>query len=172
MKSKISIEYPFTDEYDCAYKVSSQGRNTIVLYKTGTGKRTSISYAKYLLSVHICRWITREEHVDHINNDRADDRVENLQIISLAENIQKQAAVVGCAMVEYECPVCGRIFSLKRKASHYGSKKGNKAVTCSRQCGGKSTSMNLPVSIIEIRQYNWYDEHHYTEQISGKAYFR
>jgi len=169
MKSKIEIEYPFTDIYDYAYKVTSQGRNTIVLYKTGAQERTSISYAKYLMSVHLKRWLTKDEHVDHINNDKLDDRIENYQILSLADNNRKQASLIGCAMVQYKCPVCSQIFSVKRKNSHFVGRKNQVSITCSRSCGGKAGASKA--GIIMLREYNWYDEHHYTEQPGRVAYF-
>lgn len=167
MKSKIDISYPFTDMYDCAYKVSSQGRNTIVLYSTVTRQRTSISYARYLMSVHLKRLLQDFEQVDHINNDRADDRIENLQILKVLENNRKQASTNGCKMVEYKCPVCGVHFSVKYSKSHFIL--GNKSMTCSRKCGGKSSWFEVPIQIV-VREYNWYDEHHFNEQVGRSRY--
>jgi hypothetical protein len=169
MKSKIKIEYPFTEIYDSAYKVSSQGRNTVVLYKTGTQERTSISYAKYLMSVHLKRWLTKEEHIDHKNNNKLDDRIENYQILSLADNNKKQAALRGCSMIKYECPVCSRIFSVKLQNSHLVGRKNNTSITCSRACGAKASAYKT--GIIMLSEYNWYDEHHYTDTPKKAAYF-
>jgi hypothetical protein len=169
MKSKIEIEFPFTEIYDSAYKVSSQGRNTVVLYKTGTKERTSISYAKYLMSVHLKRWLTKEEHVDHKNNNKLDDRIENYQILSLADNNRKQAAVRGCRMVRYKCPICFKIFSVKRQNSHLVGRKNNKSIACSRSCSGKASACKA--GILMLGEYNWYDEHNYTEKPIAAAYF-
>jgi hypothetical protein len=169
MKSKIEIEYPFIEMYDSAYKVTSQGRNTIILYKTGTKERTSIRYAKYLMSIHLKRLLTKEEHVDHKNDNKLDDRIENYQILSLADNNRKQAALRGCAMVKYECSVCSKVFSIKRKNSHLVGKKHNISITCSRVCGGKASVSKA--GIIMLCEYNWYDEHSYNEQASNSAYF-
>lgn len=169
MKSKIEIEFPFTDKYDSAYKVTSQGRNSVVLYSTITKERTTISNAKYMMSVHLKRHLLKDEHVDHINNDKLDDRIDNFQILSLAENNRKQAALKGCAMVEYKCPICEKIFSVKRKNSHYVGKRSQTSITCSKSCGGKA-SFSKP-GIIELRQYNWYDEHPYNEQPTSTPYF-
>lgn len=162
MKSKIDIQYPFTTKYDCAYRVSSQGRNTVVLYKTVTKERTSISYAKYLMSIHLKRWLTKDEHVDHINNNKMDDRIDNYQILTLAENNQKQASLLGCQVVEYKCAACDNKFVVKRKYSHFVT--GNKSMTCSRSCGGKSSHFTTPIQNV-IREYNWYDEHHWSDQL-------
>lgn len=165
MKSKINIEFPFTTVYDSAYKVTSQGRNTVVLYSTVTKERTSISYAKYLMSVHLKRWLTNDEHVDHINNDKSDDRIENYQILTLAENNKKQASVIGCQVVEYKCAICGNKFVVKRKHSHFTIK--GKSMTCSRSCGGKASHLTTPIQNV-LREYNWYDEHHWSDQLGNE----
>ena len=167
MKSKIEIEYPFTEKYDCAYRVSSQGRNTVVLYKTKTRERTSISYAKYLMSIYLKRWLSKNEHVDHINNNKIDDRIENYQILSLAENNKKQASVKGCKVVEYKCPICGVNFSVRRNISHFVA--GEKTMTCSKKCGGKSKNFDKPIQIV-IREYDWYKENHWSKPIKKSRY--
>ena len=114
------------------------------------------------MSVHLKRWLTKDEHVDHINDDKSDDRIENYQILTLTENNQKQAALVGCKVVEYKCAVCDNKFVVKRKYSHYVI--GEKSMTCSRSCGGKASHFPSPVQIV-LREYNWYDEHHWSDRL-------
>jgi len=41
------------------------------------------------MEVHLGRYLTTVETVDHINNNQRDDRIENLQLLSLADNIKK-----------------------------------------------------------------------------------
>lgn len=52
-------------------------------------KRWSTSLARYMMSVHLGRLLSKEEQVDHINNDPTDDRIENFQLLSQLENIKK-----------------------------------------------------------------------------------
>lgn len=164
MKSKFDISFPFTDKYNCAYLVSSQGRNSVVLYNTDTKERTTISNAKYMMSVHLQRHLMHDEHVDHINDNKLDDRIDNFQILSLADNNRKQASLVGCSVIEYECPICSKHFVLKKKYSHYYKPYGS--LTCSRSCGGKASHFSEP-QIIVVREYNWYDENHWSHQIGS-----
>ena len=158
MKSKFEIEKPFTDRFDCAYKVSSQGRNTVVLYSTVTKKRLSVSYARYLMSVHLGRYLTEDEHVDHRNDIKDDDRIDNLQILTQEENTLKHTRLRGRQMVEYECPVCAKVFSRRRKDSHFKSYQNGKSVCCSRSCGARAGSKPPERPIRFLREYNWYDE--------------
>jgi predicted RNA-binding Zn-ribbon protein involved in translation (DUF1610 family) len=152
----IEIEFPFTQEFTSAYKVSSQGRNTVCLYNTTTKKRQSISFARYLMSVHLKRYLNKEEHVDHINNIKNDDRIENLQILSRRDNNIKMAkARGGKKMVEFKCPICGKLFSVRRSNTHLVT-TSKKAMTCSRECGGKSGKIKDEnfIKIIMLREYN------------------
>lgn len=158
MKSKFEIEKPFTDRFDCVYKVSSQGRNTAILYSTATKERLTISYARYLMSVHLKRYLTEDEHVDHRNDIKDDDRIDNLQILTLAENNMKKTRLRGRGMVEYECPVCEVIFSKQRKNSHFRKYVTSKSACCSRSCGAKAGANPPDRPIRFIREYNWYDE--------------
>jgi hypothetical protein len=46
------------------------------------------------MSVHLKRYLSVHETVDHINEDKTDDRLENLQILSTRDNIQKHAEFI------------------------------------------------------------------------------
>ena len=45
-----------------------------------------MQYARALMANKIGRLLTRSEHVHHINGDKMDDRIENLQILSPSEH--------------------------------------------------------------------------------------
>ena len=87
-----------------------------------------ISYAKYL-------WISNYGEipdgyeVDHINENRTDDRLENLQLLPSLENKRKYASLHKKEMVDCICPVCGKEFQLEKR-----NFKNNPC--CSRKCGG------------------------------------
>ena len=152
----IEILSPYNKEYNRAYLVNSQGRNTVCLYSTNTKSRHSISYARYLMATHLNRFLNDNEHVDHIDNDKSNDVLSNLQILSLAENNQKQAALKGKKMVRYKCPVCFSEFSLSRRLSHLVNNKKT-AATCSRSCGGKIGHMKLENKILFLNEYISYN---------------
>lgn len=128
---KIDLEFPFNDKWKKGYLViNKEPRRNVILYNSHTD-RTTISYARYLLSVSLGRILDRNEVVDHINNDKLDDRLDNYQILSPAANVRKSAK--GKTYREFVCPVCGTHFKLESRQSH----KANP--TCSRSCGGKKS---------------------------------
>jgi hypothetical protein len=93
-------------------------------------KQKCISYARYL-------WISTNGEipdgyeVDHINENRTDDRLENLQLLPSLENKMKYANLHKKRMVECTCSVCGKQFLYeKRNLSTHPNP------CCSRKCGG------------------------------------
>lgn len=70
------------------YQRNSDSR-FIAVFKYTNGSQTSISYARWLMQEHLERELTSDEHVDHINEDPTDDRIENLQVLTRVENTQK-----------------------------------------------------------------------------------
>lgn len=73
----------------------------------------SMSYAKYLYTSHYKVDIPNEDHVDHINGDKMDDRIENLQVISGHYNRVKD--IKPREMVLLKCPVCNTEFLYNKK---------------------------------------------------------
>ena len=109
-----------------------EGRNYIFLV-VDSKNRTTISYARYLMSVHLGRVLKKNEHVDHIDNDKTNDVIENLQILSPDENTKKSGT--GEMMVILKCPWCMETFE-KRRGKTFLSKGGTYSA-CSRSCSGK-----------------------------------
>lgn len=101
----------------------------VATLRTPEGKMTSMSYAKYLYtSYHKCD-IPKGEQIDHINSDKMDDRIENLQKVSWDFNNKKDKK--DSDMIEMECPVCkNKFLFLKRNLPTHPNP------CCSRKCGG------------------------------------
>ncbi len=136
MSNKIKLQYPFNTKWNSGYLViNSENRKHICLVNNESD-RTTTSYARYLLSVHLGRFLESHEHVDHIDNDKTNDVVTNLQILSQLANNRKSSK--GRTMVDLICPICDASFSrLANKVSH----KNNPC--CSKQCGYIKTSITL-----------------------------
>lgn len=130
------------------------GRNMICLVPIGDGKRTSMSYARYLMSTHLGRLLDRKEQVDHINGDKGDDRIENLQIMSVKENNRKALKEQGRTrmMAKLKCPVCQKIFHREYNKTHAYGRNNATVTTCSRQCGARvaSIDVNDEGNVIEV----------------------
>ena len=71
------------------YDQTGGGRRRSMMFKLADGRKTSMPYARWLMTQHLQRRLEHDEYVDHINDDCLDDRIENLQILTNAENIRK-----------------------------------------------------------------------------------
>lgn len=141
---KIELEYPYNQDWDKGYLVTNpEGRKTVILYNSHN-KRSSTAYARYLISVKEGRYLSEGEEVDHINDDRTDDRLENLQILSSKENRDKQIAKIKLETdsdMELCCPVCNSLFKYKRSNYRYHIKNGRNKFYCSRDCQYKGLKL-------------------------------
>lgn len=54
-------------------------------------KRSTITLAKYRMSKKLGRILRRDEEVDHKDGNKTNDKIDNLQVLSLRENRIKQA---------------------------------------------------------------------------------
>lgn len=128
MKQEIS-EYYKKKGFVCVYIAENKEPRRIATLRKSDGSMTTISYAKYLYTSHHECDIQTGDEVDHINGDRMDDRIENLQVISSKYNKQKDHPHK--EMIEMECPVCHTKFLFeKRNLSTHPNP------CCSRKCGG------------------------------------
>ena len=122
---KIELEYPYSTIYSKGYLVNSQGRNTVLLYNTHED-RSSVSLARYKMAVHLRRFLKDCEHVDHIDGNKSNDSIHNLQILSCTENNRKTHCVGKYILI---CPICGVSFIPKK------NKLWKKDICCSPTCG-------------------------------------
>lgn len=99
--------------YDMGGK--NKGRMTVRLKPASSDKPAStMTYARYLMSVHLRRKLLGTEHVDHINEDHADDRIENLQVLSPSANSMKRSLFQPPALVAMTCSGCGVGFTRRK----------------------------------------------------------
>ena len=131
---KIQLEYHYSQDWNKGYLVTnSENRRTVILFNNSK-HRSSVSYARYLMSIILKRYLTKEEHVDHIDNDKTNDILTNLQILTPKENNRK-SFLKGETLVNFICPICKKEFKLTARQSH------KKEPCCSRQCGYKKISI-------------------------------
>lgn len=132
---RVVAEYPYNSYYLYIVFHKKEGRryaNLIPIDKTSNLKRKTISYARYLMSVKEKRILNKNEHVDHIDNDKTHDDINNLQILSLRENNIKEAKRRGKKTVILKCPHCGVIFEKRKGDTHL--QKGGLYTGCCKKC--------------------------------------
>lgn len=130
-------QYPFDDYYLYIVYHKGEGRqyaNLIPIDKTKHKRRTT-SYARYLMSVKEGRFLSKDEEVDHIDNNRLNDDINNLQILSPDENKKKAGKRVQKKMAVFKCPHCGKLFEKPRGKTHLV--KGGLYTSCSKHCNAK-----------------------------------
>jgi len=133
MSTKIELEYPYNEKWKSGYlNINSDGRRTLSLYNSHTD-RSSTQYARYLMSVHLGRFLEPTEQVDHKDEDKTNDNIGNLQILTIVENNIKTHKQPD---INLTCPVCMKGFSRTRTQVAWKIKTGKK-ICCSRKCGGK-----------------------------------
>lgn len=124
---RVAAEPPFLG-YWLYTVVNRERRKMALLVKEDYSSRTTISFARYLVSVREKRLLTKLEHVDHIDGNKENDALANLQILSQRENTRKSAK--GRTMLQLVCPVC-RIKFHREKRQVIGDPAKAK---CSRRC--------------------------------------
>ena len=139
MNTRIKLKYPYNKKWNHGYLyINNDGRRIVHLYKNDK-KRSTTQYARYLMSVHLGRMLTSTEHVDHIDEDKTNDNIKNLQILTPKENNLKTHKKPD---VKLKCPICSKTFSRTRTQLR-GRLHRLESVCCSRRCGGTYSHKNM-----------------------------
>lgn len=83
-------------------------RLRLVMVDKVNGRKTSISYAKYLMEVHLGRYLKSDETVDHIDNDYTNNYISNLRVISRSRHAYED--VLRNKPNKVHCEYCGKVF--------------------------------------------------------------
>jgi hypothetical protein len=131
---KIITEAPFA-EFD-GYEVfhTRMGRGQVCLRNPKTGARKTLLRSKYRMSVHIGRILEAHEQVDHVDGNRGNDDLYNLEIVSRLENLRRYASGLSRTLVTLVCPYCEKPFTREKRQTHLGKGKPDGQTHCSRAC--------------------------------------
>ena len=130
---KIELQEPYLSNFKAGYLNTNKEPRRVVSLTREDGSRTATSYARYLMSCHLGRFLKEEEHVDHIDDNPMNDVIENLQILTQQENNAKGKSR---SYITLTCPVCNKEFTKESRNLKHKLQQGKKP-TCSRSCGGK-----------------------------------
>lgn len=147
----LTLQEPFSSKWRKGYlKVSNDGRKYVSLWQSN--QITSIiSYARYLMSVHLGYEVPDGLEVDHVNNDRTDDRIENLQLLTPEQNrFKEHLNYVQNIQVSFGfvCAYCENPFIITEaeRNKRLAQTKSDLAF-CSHPCSVAFNSERLPKSI-------------------------
>jgi hypothetical protein len=120
----------------CGPYIGKDGRLRLVGVDANKVRHT-ISYPKYLMELHLGRYLEKEEQVDHIDGNPLNNDLSNLQILSLGKHqyidaLRNEDIVVNCKF-------CGKPFVIKGNTVHNRNRKDRhqSGYFCSKQCSGK-----------------------------------
>lgn len=101
------------------------------------GSKTTKSFPKYLMENKLGRELADDETVDHKDEDKTNNDIDNLQILSRSDNAKKAMLLRPRKIYKFVCPHCGKDSEkyLNQVLSNW--KKGKAGPYCSRQCSGK-----------------------------------
>lgn len=90
---------------------------------------------RVVMENHLGRLLEPDEVVHHLNHNKKDNRVENLEVMKASEHGYHHSMDRLRKYVEFNCVCCGVVFS--REHSLTRLVKGGKWTTCSRSCNGR-----------------------------------
>lgn len=106
------------------------------------GRKQTKSYPRYLMEQHLNRELLPSETIDHIDNDKTNNNISNLQILTLSENTKKHHKLNPRKLYTFICPYCNKQSTKWDNNVKGNIKKGKSGHYCSRSCAGKATYKN------------------------------
>lgn len=85
---------------------------------------------RVVMENHLGRLLEKNEIVHHLDEDKHNNAIENLQVMDRKEHNRMHSST-GRTIVELVCPCCGKTFSRELRNVHGGLS------FCSRSCNGK-----------------------------------
>lgn len=129
------------------------GREHVIL--CSKQHRITISYPKYLMELHLGRYLTDDETVDHIDRNPLNNELSNLQILQRSAHGRLDNKRV--YSMRFNCPICCEEFELSGKRLNDAAnnrKRGKTGPYCSKSCAGKASHMtNQSITMITRTHY-------------------
>lgn len=99
-----------------------------------SGKRTVVSYPKYLMEKYLGRYLKKEETVHHIDHDFTNNELSNLKILDKITHARLD--IKRLKSIEVKCTMCGKLFVIDARQQNDKNRYGS-GYFCSRECGGR-----------------------------------
>lgn len=113
------------------YYRPASNRWIVQIYRNG--KRSAQFYSRYLMEQTLGRYLDSDECVDHIDENKLNDSIDNLQILTNAENVSKSSSNrPKTQLLDLVCETCNKDFQ-RHKSMIRHTKSGP---YCSKECSG------------------------------------
>jgi hypothetical protein len=106
----------------------------VVLGHPKATKNGYVLHHRIIMENHLGRLLNPEEVVHHINGDKLDNRIENLELLSVSKHVSLHGKLRGKKYADLQCPWCSKIFS--REYRQCFKIKRSLYTACSKQCRG------------------------------------
>lgn len=118
-------------------KIVSKGHYNYAVVKEHphATKHGYVLHHRVVMENNLGRLLNPDEVVHHINGDKKDNRIQNLEVLDSRQHVRMHGLERGSKWCELKCPQCSKIFHRERRNTHLIIKK-NKWSCCSRKCSG------------------------------------
>lgn len=118
------------------YESSKDHRLRCVLVFSDKTEKT-MSYPKYLMEIHLNRYLTENETIDHIDGNPLNNNIDNLRVLDRKEHCTNDA--LRNKDIKVTCAYCGKEFYISgaKIGSRNRKDRHQSGYFCSRVCSGK-----------------------------------
>lgn len=114
-------------------------RYVTIEYDSGT--KASMTYARFLMQEHLGRKLDPvTETVDHKDDDRLNDRIENFQLLTVSHNAIKEHGLP--EMYDFICPMCDQPAEKLARMVRHNWDLGKAGPFCGRVCAGRWNALH------------------------------
>ena len=119
------------------YLSKKDNRLRCILVNSIDNKRITLSYPKYLMEVHLNRYLDKNETVHHLDGNPLNNNLNNLVIMNKQEHCFCDAKKNENVIVH--CSFCGTPFLIEGSKLHNRNRsdKNQSGYFCSKTCSGK-----------------------------------
>lgn len=98
-------------------------------------KRRTVSYPKWLVEQKLGRILSKDETVDHIDRNKSNDNLINLQILLKPEHSSLDAK--RCIKENLKCLWCSKLFTRSPVQIRNNARKNKSGPFCGKACAGR-----------------------------------